>query len=245
MLAVAHRGYSTAYPENTARAFEKAVEAGADFIETDVRLSRDGRLVCWHDPDLQRIAGMHHLISELSLDKLKTVRLQQGQHILALDEVLAIARGRAGIMLDVKVPTEQMIETIIPLLHATGMTEHVVYGARTIEHLAAVRQHSPRVALLGMPAHPSQVDAYLKHDVRGVRFWEDEVTAERVRHVREAGREVWVTAGLRTQKETSGQATGERVAALMRMGVSAMLVNDPNLVNLARARLAAKHHGAR
>lgn len=242
MLAVAHRGYSSAYPENTALAFERAIEAGADFIETDVRLTRDGRLVCWHDPDLQRTAGANHLISDLSLDELQAVRLRQRQRILALDEGLAIARGRVGVMLDVKIPTEQMIETMIPLLRAARMTQDVVYGARAVEHLAAVRRKSPGIALLGMPADPSLAGDYLKHDVRGLRYWEDEVTVECIRHMRDADREVWVTAGLRKQGEPPGYATVERIAALMRMGVSAVLVNDPKLVNLARARRTGKHH---
>jgi len=51
---VAHRGDSAHFPENTLPAFESACRMGVDVIETDVHLSRDGHLVIWHDPTLER-----------------------------------------------------------------------------------------------------------------------------------------------------------------------------------------------
>ena len=49
IYVAAHRGWSTIYPENTLLAFKKAIEIGVDQIETDVRITRDGELVCIHD----------------------------------------------------------------------------------------------------------------------------------------------------------------------------------------------------
>ena len=51
---VAHRGDSANFPENTLEAFLSAYKMGVDVIETDVHLSRDGVLVIWHDPTLDR-----------------------------------------------------------------------------------------------------------------------------------------------------------------------------------------------
>ena len=56
MIIFAHRGYSKKYPENTMLAFEKAIEVGADGIETDVHLSKDGELVITHDETLDRVS---------------------------------------------------------------------------------------------------------------------------------------------------------------------------------------------
>lgn len=55
-LVVAHRGASALAPENTTAAFKLAQGLGADGIETDVRLTSDGVPVCFHDPDLMRLA---------------------------------------------------------------------------------------------------------------------------------------------------------------------------------------------
>lgn len=234
MLIIAHRGYSSAYPENTALAFERAIEAGADFIETDLRFARDGALVCSHDADLKRVAGDTRSIGDLGLAELKAVRLPHGLAILGLEEVLALARGRARVMLDVKVTTPEMIDAVLTAVERTGMTRDVVYGARTVEHLRAVSQRSDAIALLGMPAQPERVPEFLAERLRAVRYWEEDVTAERAALVHRAGRELWVTAGLRARHEAPGYITLERATALARLGVDALLVNDPPLALAVR-----------
>ena len=51
---VAHRGDSINFPENTLEAFISGVDMGIDVIETDVHLTKDGHVVIWHDPTLER-----------------------------------------------------------------------------------------------------------------------------------------------------------------------------------------------
>lgn len=72
-LIIAHRGASALAPENTLAAFRKAVTDGADGIEFDVRLSRDGDAVVFHDADLKRIAGRDEKIIDLSFEELQKV----------------------------------------------------------------------------------------------------------------------------------------------------------------------------
>ena len=67
----AHRGYSKEYPENTALAFEKAIELGADVIETDAHLTKDGHVVIVHDEELSRITNGKGKVSELTLEQIK------------------------------------------------------------------------------------------------------------------------------------------------------------------------------
>lgn len=231
MLRVAHRGYSAAYPENTALAFERAIEAGAEFIETDVRYTRDGALVCSHDADLKRVAGDARAIAEMTRDEVQAIALPRVQKILTLEDVLAIARGRAEVMLDVKVSSPEMAKSIVVALERTRMTGNVVYGARTVEHLRDVARSDARIALLAMPAKPELVPEFLAHPMRALRCWEDDVTPERLARVVAAGREVWVTAGLRPRQEAPGYITAARAAALGEMGVHAVLVNDPTVVH--------------
>ena len=56
-ISYAHRGASEYYPENTMTAFEKALEMGANGIETDVQRTKDGKLVLFHDTTLERVTG--------------------------------------------------------------------------------------------------------------------------------------------------------------------------------------------
>jgi len=106
---IAHRGASGNFPENTALAFEKAIEARADMIEMDCQLSQDGHVVIFHDERLGRTAGARGRLKDKTLDQLKTLDVGQwrkksykGERILTLEEVLEIISDRADLCLDIK-----------------------------------------------------------------------------------------------------------------------------------------------
>lgn len=67
----AHRGFSGRYPENTMLAFEKACEAGADGIELDVQLTKDGEIVIIHDESVLRTTGVEGSVSGFTLEEIK------------------------------------------------------------------------------------------------------------------------------------------------------------------------------
>lgn len=71
MINFAHRGFKGKYPENTMLAFKKAIEAGADGIEFDVHLSKEGELVIIHDETLERTTDGEALVCEKTLEQLQ------------------------------------------------------------------------------------------------------------------------------------------------------------------------------
>jgi glycerophosphoryl diester phosphodiesterase len=74
---MAHRGDSAAAPENTLLGLRRAVEIGVDFLETDVRLTKDDELVLFHDDDLKRTTGETGSVREKTLDELKQIDFGQ------------------------------------------------------------------------------------------------------------------------------------------------------------------------
>jgi glycerophosphoryl diester phosphodiesterase len=72
-LIMAHRGDSAAAPENTLLSMKRAVEIGVDFLETDIRLTKDDEPVLFHDDDLFRTTGEHGSIREKTLAELKQI----------------------------------------------------------------------------------------------------------------------------------------------------------------------------
>jgi glycerophosphoryl diester phosphodiesterase len=98
---IAHRGFAVSAPENTALAFEQALALGITHLETDVRATRDGIPVLWHDETLDRIGGIAAYIAELSLAELRSIDLGNGQRIVTLAEALA-AFPHACFNIDVK-----------------------------------------------------------------------------------------------------------------------------------------------
>lgn len=94
----AHRGASRAALENTMPAFEAALAAGADGIELDVQLSRDGEVMVFHDATLQRLGEREDRLADLSATELDRVTLQGGARMPRLDDVLDLLAGKPAVL---------------------------------------------------------------------------------------------------------------------------------------------------
>ena len=99
---VAHRGASAELPENTLPAFTRAIERGADVIEADVRLSRDGVALILHDADLDRTTSGSGPLRALDSETARALDAGGGAQIPTLAEVLEVARGHVRVNLDIK-----------------------------------------------------------------------------------------------------------------------------------------------
>lgn len=93
---IAHRGASADEVENTLPAFERAIVEGADYLELDVQASADGALVVFHDLDLDRLTPLSGPLRRRPLAELREVG------IATLEEVVETARGRVGLMVELK-----------------------------------------------------------------------------------------------------------------------------------------------
>lgn len=106
---IAHRGASHDAPENTLAAVRQAWAQGADAVEIDVHLTRDGRLAVIHDPDTRRTAGAATRVSAATLEELQRLDVGAwksaafaGERVPALDEVLALVPAGRRIFVEVK-----------------------------------------------------------------------------------------------------------------------------------------------
>ena len=112
MNIYAHRGASHDFPEMTALAYENAVKQGADGFECDLRLTKDGAAILWHDADLKRLADNEAIVAETKLKKLKAIYPQ----ILTLDEFLDFSISeKKSLLLETKhpVPSRTQIEEVV------------------------------------------------------------------------------------------------------------------------------------
>jgi glycerophosphoryl diester phosphodiesterase len=119
-LIVAHRGSSSRAPENTLASFRRALEDGADAVECDVRLTRDGQVVVIHDPVLRRTTDGRGLVAEHTLRELRELsagrwfhRKFAAEQIPTLDELLAVTAGRCGVNVEIKTGTRRYGEEIV------------------------------------------------------------------------------------------------------------------------------------
>ena len=116
---IAHRGYSSRYRENTRSAFEAAHKAGADIIELDLVLTKDGRIFVNHDLDVKG-----KLVRHMNLEELKDVVPDS----MSLEEVLLWAEGKGvGLYLDVK--DRDMLFPLSEILRDLGRNISVVVSS--------------------------------------------------------------------------------------------------------------------
>jgi glycerophosphoryl diester phosphodiesterase len=97
-----HRGASAELPENTLAAFRRALELGADGVELDVALTADGVAVVLHDSTVDRTTDGTGAVADLTLDLVRALDAGGGERVPTLDEVLALAAGRAEVNIEIK-----------------------------------------------------------------------------------------------------------------------------------------------
>jgi len=152
---VGHRGALEVAPENTLASFRRAVDDGVDVVEMDVRLSADGYVVVMHDGTVDRTTDGTGVVSEMSLAVLKGLDAGSwfdaryaGERIPTLAEVLAWARGKVGLMLELKYHPygsfdPALVPKVLDLIARAGVSEQVVFISYQPAALQQVRAQAP------------------------------------------------------------------------------------------------------
>ncbi len=103
----AHRGGAFEFDENTMSAFEGSYNSGLRGFETDVRITKDGVLVIFHDASLERMTGKKGSIEEMTWAELSSVRTKKGNPIPTVDEVIDFFADKTGIYLEFEMKTDE------------------------------------------------------------------------------------------------------------------------------------------
>ena len=147
---VGHRGAMGYCPENTLASFERGLELGADWIELDVHLSRDGELIVIHDETLERTTNGHGLVRDHTLAELKQLDAGEGQRIPTLPEVLQWAHARATVV-DIEIKNAPLYydgieRKVVDAADASGMTDNVIVISFDHPAVKRVKDLEPRIA---------------------------------------------------------------------------------------------------
>ncbi len=160
VTAVAHRGDPYRFRENTLDSLRSALDLGADAVEVDVRLTRDGVPVLLHDDSLRRLWEHDRPLLALSAEE---VRGLTAGRVPTLEQALAATDG-SRVMLDLPGPVRRRtLERIVDVVRQTGAEDRVYYCAGA-EAMLAVRAVDPsaEIALTWTtlaPPRPALLDA--------------------------------------------------------------------------------------
>jgi len=175
-MVVAHRGASYTLAEHTLAAYEAAIASGADALECDVRLTRDGHLVCVHDRTVNRTSDGRGVVSEFALDELEALdfaswhgelpasadnllsdspylagvapdRVDAGARVLTLEMLLSLVR-------DASRPVRVLVETKHPTRYA-GLVEKTL--VELLDRFGWAGPAGPPVSLRRLPNDDNRV----------------------------------------------------------------------------------------
>lgn len=249
MKIIAHRGSSGTAPENTLVAIQRAIESGADFVEIDVRLTKDLQLVVLHDASLKRTTGTKKTVHGMTLEEIKQLdagkwfsRAFTGEKIPTLKEVFQMIGTKIGLMIEIKQgvhPPKMAVQAVfneilqlkeLPPLVIGGFSDATTKG---VQKQLKKHDHLSSIKTIGIAERFSRVEIFIRQDVDILALWHPLLRlpplftfgmAEQLPLWRERdGKEIW-----------SWTVNSKEVAtALENQGVSGIITNYPASMNLS------------
>jgi glycerophosphoryl diester phosphodiesterase len=151
---IAHRGASGHAPENTFAAFQRAIELGAQFIETDLHLTRDAKFVAIHDSTLERTSNGRGAVHDATLAELRELDMGKwydrefaGQRIPTLEDILTFSREKDVVFyLEIKYDVAWgMHHTLVAAIRAAQNAQRTIVISFDPSTLAAIRRVDPSI----------------------------------------------------------------------------------------------------
>ena len=145
MLVIGHKGASAIAPENTIKAFQKAIELKADYVEFDSHLTKDGEIVIIHDTDTYISTGVHGLIRDKTLEEIKKLDAGEGEQIPTLQELIAIAKDKIGLQLEIK--STGLLEKMVQILKEENLIQNSIVSCFMFDELLILKEIEPKIRI--------------------------------------------------------------------------------------------------
>jgi len=198
-LLVGHRGAMDVAPENTFAALEAGLAGGADILELDVQLTADKQVIVFHDTDLAAKTGVAGKVGEYTAEFLRSLDVGRhfnetftGVRMPLLDEVLAWAKGRVALMIELKhgpVFDPELDRCTVTLIEKHRMADEVVITSFDQFALRRIKNLNPNLTTsfiyVARLCHP--LDLVKAMIVDSLSPATDFLTYEEVQLIQEAG----------------------------------------------------------
>ena len=216
MLIYGHRGASAVEPENTLRAFAKALELGVDGLEFDVHVTADRVPVILHDRDLARTTNLAGPIDRLTLAELGNADAGLGERVPTLAEVLALVGDR--VHLDIEIKQGGIESEVLAVLRAFPQVRWSIssFDWTSLERFRALDAEAD-LWVLAVSVSEAVLNVAARQRASAVALYDRSFDVESARQLTEAGLEamIWTVND------------PDRANALKDLGAMALCTDDP------------------
>jgi glycerophosphoryl diester phosphodiesterase len=161
VLTSAHRAEHNHHPENSLPAIQGAIDLGIDYVELDIRTTKDGQLVLMHDPTVNRMTDGKGEVKDMTLAQIKKLDLGvrfPGQfpnlRVPTFDEALELCKGKVGIYVDTKDATPA---DLIAAIERHDMGDHVMFWSEHQDFLKQIHELRPKWIIMPEAFNPKNV----------------------------------------------------------------------------------------
>lgn len=236
-LIIAHRGASKEAPENTLAAIKRGLALKADYIEIDVRLSKDGIPIVLHDPSASRMIGVKGSppIRQLTLDQIKQIgigkrfgRAFADEKIPTLAEVLDLNWAATGLMIEIKKSVRDpkiLVDAVFGVLASIKKPlPRIFMGSFDLEIIQQVQKqvqllNSP-IKVIGIIEKKEMITRFIEQKIQHLALWYKLMNWELAYFLREKKIPVWTFT-----------VDDLKVAKfLISLGINGIISNDPKML---------------
>jgi len=225
----AHRGDSSAAPENTLAAFSKALENGADIIELDVRQTKDGVIVVMHDESLKRTCGVNKKVGNLTYEELLEYHptakykgadkdLYADEKIPTLQEVIDLVGDKAVINIELKPAKtdKKFVQSVVNIIEENDYYDHCFVTSLNYGSIKKIKMKDSRIKTIYTMA-VAMGDFYSLEYADGFSIKARYINNDVVKQAHSLGKEVHAW----TIDDT------ETLESMMLMNVDSIITNKP------------------
>ncbi|HEY3422337.1 MAG TPA: glycerophosphodiester phosphodiesterase family protein, partial [Methanocellaceae archaeon] len=168
---VGHRGAPREEPENTLASFERAIRIGVDWIEFDLRKTKDGVLVIIHDDKVDRTTNGRGFVRDMTFEELRELDAGNGQKIPSLQQVIDLSRDK--VKMDMEIKEDGIEADVVSAIEKNDITARCMISSFMLPPLknarelnsrimtAAIMDKTPDKDCIAMIAHEIKADAIM------------------------------------------------------------------------------------
>lgn len=226
---IAHRAGAIFAPENTLAALENSIQAGADMAEIDVQQTRDGILIIMHDSNFLRTTSFDQEVWETDFATVQTLdagssysRAFAGERIPTLEEMLAAAKGRIRLMIELKASGHEhnLVEETVRQINAAGMEQKCMIASMNLELLQRSKALAPAIETVYITSLAFSENFDLDY-VDGYSVETSFLTLEMVTAIQSNQKKIYAwTAN-----------TDSNIQKIIRLGTDGLVTDNPSLAN--------------